>query len=426
LKKERRQSSSSVSGLPRVRRPNTNSGEKPKPKAHVTFTTHNYSDDEEDDVEEHPVRRRSDEIVRSPLPHHYHHGTQQPHHVPVSPAPPSMIHRPTQKSALREGLSSSAPKFLQKSLSQDALVPPKVSITNAVSKDLTKPSSNSTEHCLPDEPSADTPSSAPEVAPSSNPTSHFITTTPPSRTPRTPDLDMTSLRHNQSSTSLGHALDQGTGPAIPLATSSQGKLTRTQQKLLLQRASTQPPHPLNLASTTSYSSPSVAATQHVESAPDYFSPIPSAQQMLTPAAVNMTYDVKVAREYERISRELANAKRFGNPIADAISRLRARAQPASNPSLAKKSSAFGLSMTWKRSPDKLGERRETNTAALFDDEGRSKLREAMRRMWFDGVDVREIGCGFVDSDDADGDGEDDLRLNGKSDARNRRGSGRSR
>jgi hypothetical protein len=81
-----------------------------------------------------------------------------------------------------------------------------------------------------------------------------------------------------------------------------------------------------------------------------------------------------------------NAKRFGSPTADALERLRARISPA--PSLTKKSSAFGLSMTWKRSPDKHTGVEDEGYRGL---ERRSKVREIMRRMWFERGDEDEDG-----------------------------------
>lgn len=81
-----------------------------------------------------------------------------------------------------------------------------------------------------------------------------------------------------------------------------------------------------------------------------------------------------------------NAKRFGSPTADALERLRARISPA--PSLTKKASAFGLSMTWKRSPDKHTGVEEEGYRGL---ERQSKVREIMRRMWFERGDDEEDG-----------------------------------
>lgn len=394
------------SSRPRVRRPNSSSSAAKQNKQHVTFSTNHSSDEEDDD--ELNVHHKSNEIVTSPLPEPalLHPATQQPHQQ-IPPAPPSITHRPgPQKSALKEGLSSSAPKFLQKNLSQMTLVPPKVSITNAVSKDLTKPAT-SLEHVYSD--NTETPSSEPQAPPSSNPTSHFLTSTPPGRTPRTPDLDMTGiLPRDQSSNSL-----IPTDQLIPL-TSTSGKLTRTQQKLLLQRASTQSTQGLSHL-TASYSSPSLAQVQHMESAPDYFSPMPTNPTFFPPGQTSITYDVKVQREFERISRELVNAKRFGDPTGEAIARLRDRINPQKQ-GLAKKQSAFGLSMAWKRPPDKYEDRARVDEEGMFG-ERRSKFKEIMRRLWFDEIDVSDL----EGRDDDAEDGEEQLTLQGS----RRRGTARS-
>ena len=114
--------------------------------------------------------------------------------------------------------------------------------------------------------------------------------------------------------------------------------------------------------------------------------------------MNIPYDVKVAREFDRISRELANARRFGDPTADAITRLQDRVAPTpigtttSKQGLTKKQSAFGLSMSWKRSPDKLDSRTRSKIVEddVFRGERRSKVREVMRRLWFDEVDVADV------------------------------------
>ena len=134
----------------------------------------------------------------------------------------------------------------------------------------------------------------------------------------------------------------------------------------------------------------------------------------------MTYDVKVAREFERISRELVNAKRFGDPTGDAIARLRDRINPRKQ-GLAKKQSAFGLSMAWKRSPDKYeeGGRARVDGEGLFGGERKSKVREIMRRLWFDEIDVNDVLGGR--DDDGDDDGEEQITLKGS----RRRGSARS-
>lgn len=139
----------------------------------------------------------------------------------------------------------------------------------------------------------------------------------------------------------------------------------------------------------------------------------------------MTYDVKVAREFERISRELANARRFGDPVTDALKRLQMRMNPT-QPSLNKKSSTFGLSVSWKRSPEKEGRARVDVEDGVFGGEGRSRVREIMRRLWFDEVELGDVGreevgkAGSVESDDEDG---EEVRL-GRG-FRGRRGSPRS-
>ena len=132
----------------------------------------------------------------------------------------------------------------------------------------------------------------------------------------------------------------------------------------------------------------------------------------------MTYDVKVAREFERISRELTNAKRFGDPTGDAIRRLQDRINP-SKQSLAKKQSAFGLSLAWKRSPGKFeeGGRTRVDHGELFGGERKSKVREIMRRLWFDEIDVNDV---LGERDDDGEDGEEQVTLKGS----RRRGSAR--
>lgn len=417
-KKDRGRSSGSIySSQPQVRRRNSQphgQSTNKSSKQYVSFSTRHSSDEDDEDEDGTAVHRKSSDIVESPQCHH----DLKPQLNHTSPAPTSVVphhYPPSTKSALKEGLSSSIPKFLQKSLSQVALVPPKISITNAVSKDLTRPTS--VEHIYTDP--GVTSTSEPQIPPSSNPISHFVSSTPPSRSLKTPDLEMTTttggLRRNQSSTSLATTSQDYT---IPLTSASQGKLTRTQQKLLLQRASAQPlVHPLTSASytTANYTpSPSLHQTFIMEgnNAPsDYFSPLPSTTQtMLTPGvAVNIPYDVKVAREFERISKELSNARRFGDPVTDALTRLQDRMNPSSFTStsgtpkqgLTKKQSAF--SMSWKRSPDKGDNRRGGNVIdddVLGDDgERRSKVRDVMKKLWFDDVDVADV----MGLDDDDGD-----------------------
>ena len=431
LNKERRQSSGSAhSSRPKVRRPQSqiHPSSNKQNKQHVTFSTRHSSDDDDDDdnddLDDTLVHRKSNDIVVSPKSHapdHQHGATQTFHHV--SPAPPTMLPRPPpQKSALKEGLAAT-PKFLQRNLSQVALVPPKVSMTNAVSKDLARPSTSAEQASYQDTIGASTGSSGAQIAPSSNPVSHFITSTPPSRAPRTPDLDMTSLHHAQSSATSFSQIDHA---LPPLTSQSHGKLTRTQQKLLLQRASTQP-----AALTTSYSSPSLAQTTQMEHATDYFSPLPATTAAITPGGgfVTMTYDVKVAREFERVSRELANARRFGDPVGDAVKRLQKRVNPATlSEGLNKKSSTFGLSVSWKRSPDRLESRGRTRVNVedgVFGGEGRSRVREVMRRLWFDEVDVADVDDGTGrSSDDDEDDDEAEVRIAG-SGFRGRRDSSRS-
>ena len=159
---------------------------------------------------------------------------------------------------------------------------------------------------------------------------------------------------------------------------------------------------------------------------EYFSPLPSTPGQppvtLAGAAPNIPYDVKVAREFDRISRELVNARRFGDPTADAIARLGrvdhvARLRERSSTTtvsastakqgLTKKGSAFGLSMSWKRSPDKNDgvvaggrsrARIDVEEEDVFGrDERRSRVRDLMRQMWFDEVD----GAGTGDEDERD-------------------------
>lgn len=414
-KKTRRSSSSSIhSSRSRVRRPTSQPQGHPTTKStkqHVQFTTR-YSSDEEEDDDGTTVHQKPSEIVESPrlhhdIPHQLHH---------ISPTPTPVIHYPSSaKSALKEGLSSSsAPKFLQKSLSQATLVPPEVFITNVVSNDLVRPST-SVEHIFQDGAAQSTPTSEPTVTPSSNPVSRFISSTPPGRSPKTPDLDMTNATigfgRYQSATSLARTSQDHT---IPLTSVSQRKLTRTQQKLLLQKASTQPPiHPLT--PTTYASSPALQQTSMREvSIPDYFSPLPSTTQArLSPGIqVNIPYDVKVAREFERISRELSNARKFGDPTADAIARLRYRIKPATSNTtttkkgFTKKQSAYGFGMSSKPSPDKLDSRTSRKGNAVDDNvaggEKRSKVRDVMKKLWFDEADVVDVvGLGTDDDDDDD-------------------------
>jgi hypothetical protein len=46
-------------------------------------------------------------------------------------------------------------------------------------------------------------------------------------------------------------------------------------------------------------------------------------------------------------------------------------------------------MTWKRSPDKDAQTPRGETGDVFAGERQSKVREVMRRMWFEGVDAGE-------------------------------------
>ena len=397
----------------------------------MKFST-GHSSDEDDDDDATLVHPKSSELVQSPR----QHDAQEPILFPVnriSPAPSGLVHSPqspspkqqpppqvTQTSALKEGLASSAPKFLQKSLSSVTLAQPTVSHTNAISKDLAKSSTSAEQQALFNE----TPCSELAVGPSSHlSTSRFISSTPPSRSLRTPDLDYSvgGIRRNQSATSLATTTHDHT---IPLSTVSQGKLTRTQQKLLLQRASTQPlaPQPM-----TSYTSPSLQQVTHMESIAageggDYFAaPIPltsTSAPFTTGIQVNIPYDIKVAREFERISKELVNARRFGDPTADAISRLHERIGPLSayqrhslrldSRGLAKKQSAFGLGMTWKRSPGKSGPSPPSNPTSTKNDLGdemfgvvdRGKVKEITKRLWYHEADLADFtGMARVENDD---------------------------
>jgi hypothetical protein len=349
--------------------------------------------------------QKSSEIVEMPQPH-----LDVPHQLhAVSAVPASMFHHPPTKSALKEGLSSSAPKFLQKSLSSVALVPPTVSITNAHSKDLARPSTSVDQQAYAGGTQSTTPSSEPQIPRSSNPISHFISSTPPSRACRTPDLD--ALRRNQSSTSLASTVQDHT---IPLTTASQGRLTRTQQKLLLQRASTQSPlHSLAGTPSGYVSPPALQQTAHMEvTTTDYFSPLPfTTQNTSTPGVtMNIPYDVKVAREFERISRELVNARRFGDPTAEAIARLQDRVAPTpigtttSKQGLTKNRPAFGLNVSWRQSPNKLDPRTRRNIVEhdVFGGERRSKVREVTRQLWLDEVDIADV-IGLVGAEDDDAD-----------------------
>jgi hypothetical protein len=140
---------------------------------------------------------------------------------------------------------------------------------------------------------------------------------------------------------------------------------------------------------------------------DYFAPMPPTPTPFTPGMqVNVPYDVKVAREFDRISKELVNARRFGDPTADAICRLRERiglvpSPPTEIPSgqtLAKKQSTFGLSMAWKRSPDKPGApssqpppgKRSVGNDDVFGMVNRGKVKDFVRQLWFDEVDLSDF------------------------------------
>ena len=135
-------------------------------------------------------------------------------------------------------------------------------------------------------------------------------------------------------------------------------------------------------------------------APDYFSPLPcTTQTTLAPGvAANIPFDVKAAREFDRISRELVNAKRFGDPTADAIARLQDRValtpigSTTTKHGLTKKQSPFGLTMSWKQLPDKLVSRTRGNIVEddVFGGERSSKIRDVMRRLWFDGAEIADV------------------------------------
>jgi hypothetical protein len=407
-KNGRRQSSGTHLSRPRVRQSKSRSHEHPvtdKLSRHQTsFATHYSSEDDGNDGDDDDtmVHCSSDEIVESPQ---HHPGFPSSYHAMTHSTPP--------RSALKEGLLS-APRFRQKNLSEASLDPPQVSVTNAVSKDLTKPSTSVEQAYMENVQSI--PSSEPQIPPSSNATSQFISITPPIQTSQTPDVDMTGLRRNRSFTSLAtNTQDHAT---IPLTTALQGKLTRTQQKLLLQRASVQHPvHPFNLISAM-YVSPSLQHTSYKEATPmsDYFSPLPSTTQTtLTPGlAINVPYDVKVAREFDRISRELVNVRRFGDPTGDAITRLRNRIRPAAPATapkteggLNKKPSAFGLNVSWKRSLDDTDAtrsvRRNVNVNNMvLEEERKNRVQEVLRQLWYDEVDVADIaGLGGGDDDEDD-------------------------
>ena len=155
---------------------------------------------------------------------------------------------------------------------------------------------------------------------------------------------------------------------------------------------------------------------------DYFAapiPLTSTPAPLTPGVqVNIPYDVKVAREFDRISKELVNAQRFGDPTADAISRLRERIGPvpafqrvslsSEGQTLVKKSSAFGLSMAWTRSPDKSMASPASNPtstksnlgAEKFGGADRGKMKEIIAQLWFDEANLSDfIGMTRVDDDE---------------------------
>lgn len=158
-------------------------------------------------------------------------------------------------------------------------------------------------------------------------------------------------------------------------------------------------YPLNLTNT-GHASPSLGTmTAQMESAVDYFSPLPSGTQSnLSPGVqANISFDAKVAREFDRISRELTNAKRFGDPISDALGRLQQRTNPVSTRAVGKKQTAFGLHAAWKRSPDKMEATGVRNRSRDVEEEGlqtrdrKTKIQEVMGRLWNDEVDFSRRG-----------------------------------
>ena len=76
--------------------------------------------------------------------------------------------------------------------------------------------------------------------------------------------------------------------------------------------------------------------------------------------------------------------------------------------MAKKSSAFGLSMAWKRSPDKSAASSASNPTStksslgdeMFGVADREKVKEIIKKLWFDEADLADfIGMTKVDDDE---------------------------
>jgi hypothetical protein len=283
---------------------------------------------------------------------------------------------PSEASSLRESLPSPTYRILQKTLSQDGLVPPELSVTNVVSKDIAMPSSGS------------------PITATSAPQPMILASTSPLRF--VPRSDEGGLKRNHSSSSLlGPVHSDETNPM----TTSRAKLTRTQQKLLLQKASLPLAHALPLTATYPRSSPEPNA--------DKGTVTPSAPGSITSrASISLPYDIKAAKEYDRVSRQLANVKKFGSPTSDALRRLRDisffnRFYKPNNTNtnsnrLRKSQSAFGLTMSWKSPASKsdLGSFENDSTEVGYksvpEEERSEKLHEIMRKLWNEEIQLSDV------------------------------------
>jgi TORC1 subunit TCO89 len=344
MKRERRQSGGSTSGRQRMRRHST---KQRSTTQHVTFSATHSSDEDE-------VPRKVATLTSSPVP-------------------------------AKDGL----PQFLNKNLSQTTLAPPTLSITNAISKDLHA----KLDHHFPAEPlrtgtSPETPSSSTGTAPfhlslaTSQPQS--LTSSSSAETDRGP------LPHNHSSTSLAQH--------EALLPSTHTKLTRTQQKLLLQRASTQPlPQPLT--------SPSRLTPHQSDPQQDYFSPRQPATQSLP--SVGMTYDVKVAREFERVARELSTVQRFSDPLNEALRRLdRCRVSGFRAGQVAR---VTGKRPGRPKPRQREGSREVVMGRGVFSGEDESQVRECLRRLWVGGTGSESESGGGVGSSESMTSAEERMR-----------------
>jgi hypothetical protein len=296
--------------------------------------------------------------------------------------------------------SSFTPKFLQKSMSRVSL-PPTLSMTNAVSKDLARSLSVDRERTYTE--SSLTPPPDLLITPTSDlvpqGSLHCL-----NRIQTTPELKPIGISHDHISTSVplpqSHSM---------LSKSPYEKVTRTQQKLLLQRASTEP-EILPTISTNPLQPPpqiQVATTE-------YLSP------SLPGFPLNVPFELKVKKEYDRLSKELKNVKRFSDPLKAALERLQNRLMlPSTSITIKskltamKKNSGQRLSRSWSRSHDKLnaglkmtrtsseisgkagGIRMTKSTSEmgtkLAQVKFNNKLQESLNRLWYDGPIVQGHG-----------------------------------